>query len=171
MEIEVKLQYQNKKKLIQELKKNKFKLKETKKISDLYYGQGHSSMSSVNKLYRLRNVNDKLLELTLKDKTKNNNNVLTRREINVTIDSIKKMDIILQSLNCNIIKKNVAIKEIWVNGKTYFEFINITLPQKLNYAEIEAPSKMQIAFWLKKLAVFIQPVDESIFAKFDQKRN
>jgi len=170
MEIEVKLQYKNKKKLVKILQNNGFKPTALKKIVDLYFGQGHSSMENSRKLYRLRNINDKLFELTLKDNSINNKNILIRRELNVPLSSIKDTQIILTSLGCRLIKKHTVHKEIWSRGKTHFEFIRVVSPLKLSYAEIEADSEKQINYWLKKLADFVRPVGEDIFAKFDKKR-
>jgi predicted adenylyl cyclase CyaB len=170
MEIEVKLQYKNKEKLIKILQNNGFKLTALNKIVDLYFGQGHVSMESSKKLCRLRNINDKFFELTLKDRSVDNKNILTRRELSIPLDSVKDIQIILTSLGCRLIKKHIAHKEIWSKGKTHFEFIRVVSPLKLVYAEIEANSEQQINYWLEKLTDFIRPVGEDIFAKFDKKR-
>lgn len=168
MEIEVKLKYKNKSKIVDILKKSGFGLKKTKTIWDLYFGNGHLSMSNSNNLYRIRQVDGDFTELTLKDKCVDNRGIWTRRELNVTIDSMDNMVEILKTLNCNYIKEHYSIREIWGKDDLLVEFVKFTKPVLINLIEIEGENNEVIQNLVNKFSSFATVCGEEIFKPFDR---
>lgn len=169
MEIEVKLTYNNKAKIVAWLKQNKFKLAKEKKIKDSYYSLDNKSMSGINSFYRIRNVVGKFTELTLKDNFQENNGITTRREINVTIDDPNKIAIILTSLGCSLFKEHFCKREIWENGQVQFEFIDYYKPAKVSLIEIECTDSEIIQTLINDLGDSVRVAGDEIFAAFDKK--
>jgi predicted adenylyl cyclase CyaB len=164
MEIEAKLQYKNKKVIIQVLKNNHFNLIKKIKVKDSYFGQGHSSMSDTNQLYRIREINNNLFEFTYKNKISEKGKITKRQEINVSIDNPASMHKILLSLGCQLIKENYSEKEIWEKGNIRLEFIENKKPQKIKFIEIESISDKTITKLIDLLREHIEPVGEEIFS-------
>lgn len=169
MEIEVKLTYNNRAKILSWLKKNKFKLVKKKEIRDSYYGLGQNSMSGISSFYRIRDVVGVFTELTLKDSFQEKDGIMTRREINVTIDDPEKMAIILTSLGGNLFKEHVSKREIWKNGKVQFELIDYYKPTDLSLIEIEGPNDEIIRELINNLGDEVRVAGDEIFSAFDKK--
>lgn len=167
MEIEIKLTYKNRKKIISYLKQLSFKLEKTITIHDIYFNTV-GSMSNTNALYRLRTINGDKKELTFKDGCVDSNGVWTRNEHNVVIDNVDKMAIILKSLGCILIKENLSTREVWKKDNLEFEFIDYQKPAKLNFIEIEGPSIKLINDLLGHFNNDLQRVGEEIFSVFDK---
>ncbi len=164
METEVKLHYKNKKAIIQLLKNNHFNLVKKIKVKDSYFGQGHSSMSDINQLYRIRETNKQSFEFTYKNKISRKGKITKRQEINVSIDKPASMHKILLSLGCQLIKENYSEKEIWEKDNIRLEFIENKKPQKIKFIEIEGISNKAIAKLIDLLRVYVKPVGEEIFS-------
>lgn len=169
MEIEVKLIYNNRAKILAWLKKNKFKLAKKKEIRDSYYGLGQNSMSGISSFYRIRDVVGVFVELTLKDSFQEKDGIMTRREINVTIDDPEKMAIILTSLGGNLFKEHASKREIWENGKVQFELIDYYKPTDLSLIEIEGPNNEVIQDLINNLGDEVKVAGDEIFSAFDKK--
>lgn len=163
MEIEVKLRYNNKKAIVKLLKNSNFKLIENVKIKDSYFGKGHMSMSDVNQLYRIREINNQSCELTYKYKINESGKITKRKEINVKIDNPSNGRIILLSLGCQLIKENYSEKEIWENKDIILEFITNLKPQKIKFIEIEGKTNKSINKIIDLLGKYVRPVGEKIF--------
>jgi len=169
VEIEVKLIYNNRAKILAWLKKNKFKLAKKKEIKDSYYGVGQNSMSGISSFYRIRNVVGIFTELTLKDSFQEKDGIVTRREINVTIDDPEKMAIILTSLGGNLFKEHASKREIWENGRVQFELIDYYKPTILHLIEIEGPNNEIIQSLINSLGDEVKVAGDGIFSAFDKK--
>lgn len=169
MEIEVKLLYNSRTKILSWLKKNKFKLAEKKEIKDSYYGVGQNSMSGISSFYRIRNIVGVFTELTLKDSFQQEDGIITRREINVTIDDPEKMAIILTSLGSNLFKEHASKREIWENGQVQFELIDYYRPTNLSLIEIEGPNNEVIQSLIDNLGDEVKVAGDEIFSAFDKK--
>lgn len=169
MEIEVKLTYNNRAKILAWLKKNKFKLAKKKEIRDSYYGLGQNSMFDISSFYRIRDVVGVFTELTLKDSFQEKDGIMTRREINVTIDNPEKMAIILTSLGGTLFKEHASKREIWENGKVQFELINYYKPTDLSLIEIEGPNNEVIQDLINNLGDEVKVAGDEIFSAFDKK--
>jgi predicted adenylyl cyclase CyaB len=165
MEIEIKIKYKNKEKLLSLFKKLSFKFKEKREISDSYFAL-ENSMSNKNNLYRIRTLNNKK-ELTLKNNCVDKNGIWTRNEFNVNIDNIKDMTSILKSFGCKLIKENSSTREIYEKNRVVLEFIKYKKPKKLEFVEIEGPDEKTIKTLIKKLGDNIEIVGEEIFNIFD----
>lgn len=167
MEIEVKLTYKNRAKIVAWLKQNKFKLVNKKEIKDLYYRSDQSSMSDINSFYRIREVIGVFTELTLKDNFQEKNGIITRREINITINDSDKADIILNSLGCTLFKEHLCKREIWENGEIQFEFIDYSKPAKLSLIEIEGTNNEIIQNLINDLGSMVKVASNNLFLVFD----
>jgi len=169
MEIEVKLTYKNKAKIINWLLENGFHLVQQKEIQDTYFSLGHNSMSNQNGLYRIRHIVGQKTELTLKDNCQDSNGVWSRRELNVTINNPENMKNILSSLSCVLVKENFSKRDIWKNGEVSFEFISFSKPKVLELIEVEGPSQAAVQKIVDKLGDKVQVAGEEIFSIFDKK--
>jgi len=170
MEIEVKLTYNNRAKILAWLKKNKFKLTKKKEIRDSYYGLGQNSMSGISSFYRIRDVVGVFTELTLKDSFQEKDGIITRREINVIIDDPEKMATILTSLGGNLFKEHASRREIWEDGKVQFELIDYYKPTDLSLIEIEGPNNTVIQDLINNLGDEVKVAGDEIFLAFDKKK-
>jgi predicted adenylyl cyclase CyaB len=171
MEIEIKLIYKSKSKVIKKLKELGFSLKTKKTIHDTYYSKGQKSMSNKNMLIRIRNVNDEEFELTLKDKIKDKKGIWSRVELNTQIASnVEDLQMILEALGCSKIRENKSAREIWVNESKNctLEFIDYSLPAKLSLIEIEGDSAESINTIVKELGELVKIAGEEIFDVFDK---
>lgn len=169
MEIEVKLKYANKDKVVSWLKNDGFTLTKNKEIRDSYFGLPEGTMSNKGSLYRIRNVVGVLQEITLKDSLEDKNGVWTRREINVLINDTEAMATILSSLNCKLIKENFSKREIWNKGEIEFAFIDFSKPAVLHIAEIEGPDNETVQKCIDGLANAVEVAGEDVFSVFDKK--
>lgn len=169
MEIEVKLTYNNRAKILAWLKKNKFKLAKKKEIRDSYYSLGQNSMSDISSFYRIRDVVGVFAELTLKDSFQEKGGIITRREMNVTIDDPERMAIILTSLGGNLFKEHASRREIWENGQVRFELIDYYKPTNLSLIEIEGPNNEVIQSLIDNLGDEVKVAGDKIFSAFDKK--
>ena len=168
MEIEIKLTYQDKSKVVDRVKELGFTFDKTTNLSDTYFGIEDQSMSNKSKLFRIRDKDGKT-ELTLKDGLTDNKGIWTRREINVGINNIDGVKDILQSLGCKFIKENRSTREIWKKDDVSFEFISFTVPAVLKIIEIEASSENSINDIMTSLSTLVTKAGEDVFAIFDKK--
>jgi predicted adenylyl cyclase CyaB len=169
MEIEVKITYENKEKIVTWLKDNDFIFSKIKEIRDSYFGKDEDTMSTIKSLYRLRNVVGGFQELTLKDGLEDMNGVWTRREINVGITDPEAMRIILESLGCKLIKENFSKREIWIRDNIEFAFIDFTKPAELHIAEIEGLDNASVQKCIDDLGKLVSVAGDNVFAVFDKK--
>ncbi len=168
-EIEIKLLFKNKAKIVSSLPKAK--LIKTKTVHDVYYGLGHSDMSNSNQLVRVRNMDGIKTELTYKGKTQDINNVWKRKEINIDLPESKKIQEVLNLLGFNKISEYKSKKEYWQYGKQEISFAYFTLPAKLTFMEIEGPSRKGIEDTVKKIRSYVEEKSqEELFSVFDKAR-
>jgi len=167
-EIEVKLNYENKEKIVEILKQLNAKFEKKFELHDTYYGLGHSSMNNKNNLVRIRKKGDKS-ELTFKGNCIDTENIWKRTEITTQISNPEKMNQILLNLGLNKIKENKSIREEWKIGNTEILFIDFTHPEELKIIEIEAESNEEIQEILNKLGNLVTRTGEESFKRFDKK--
>jgi len=168
-EIEIKLQFRNKKKIISILGK-KIKFRKKFRIYDKYYSQNYSDMSNVHNLIRIREIKNSNAELTYKGKTKNRSNIWYRVELTTQIASPKAMEKILNNIGFKKISEYRSEKEYWELDNLEIVFSKFTSPAYLEFAEIEGKSEKKIKDLIKKLGKHVKEVGEEIFEVFDKKR-
>lgn len=169
MEIEVKLSYKDKPKIVEKLMTWGFELVRISEVEDIYFSIGDETMSNKNKLFRIRSVDGKT-ELTMKDNLVDNSGIWSRREINVGIDSPEGARTILESLGCEFIKENKSKREVWGKGGISFEFISFTVPAVLDLVEIEAANNESTDQIVTDLGELVSKVGEEYFSVFDKKK-
>jgi len=167
-EIEIKLVYKNKEKVVEKLKNLNANLIETFHLNDTYYGLGHKDMSNSNNLIRIRKKNGNS-ELTFKGKCKNDGNIWERLELSTNIDDSESMCKILENLGFNLISDNESIREIWKLKDLEIAFIDIVKPTSASFLEIEG-EKDQINLLKDELKDITKEVGEEFFSKLDEAR-
>ena len=168
-EIEVKLVYTDRDKIINWLKRNGFRLASQKEIKDSYFNPNSStSMSNINSFYRIRDVVGVYTELTLKDKFQEKNGIKTRREINIKIDNAESMSTILSSLGCILFKEHFSKRDVWEKDEVKFEFIDYYKPAALSLIEVEGPDTDIIENIINALGNMTKVADENLFSSFDK---
>ena len=167
-EIEIKLKYKNKLKIISLLKNLGAKFKERYELHDVYFSF-HNTMSNDYELIRIREIG-KIKELTFKGKCEDNAHIWKRIEITTKIDDAEKMSSILLNLGLKKIKENISFREIYFLGSLEIAFINFVKPEKISLIELEGREK-QINFLLAKLKNLVEKAGEEIFKSFDKGQN
>ena len=163
-EIEIKLRYSRKPKIISLFKKLGAKLEEKYQLRDSYFSF-HNSMSNSHELVRIREKGRRA-ELTFKGKCEDTNKIWKRTEISLDISSPEHMKNILGRLGLKLIKENVSKREIYRLGRLEIAFIQFLKPRKINLIELEGPKKL-INAALAKLGNLVKKVGEETFATFD----
>jgi len=164
-ETEIKLKYEDRKKVISKLKILGSKFREKFVLEDTYFAQGHTDMSNVNDLLRIRKKNANA-ELTYKGKCKDKKNVWHRVELSTDIKDPKVFAEILANLKFNKISENNSNREVWTLNKLELVFIDFTHPKKLSLLELEGPEE-EIHSLVKQLEDVTVPVGEEQFKSFD----
>lgn len=168
-ELEIKLLFKNKKKIISKLGRG-MKFKKKADIYDRYYNKKHSNMKNIHSLIRIREITHSGAELTYKGKTKDKNNIWHRVELTTQIFSPEIIDKILISLGFNKISEYKSKREYWKFNGLEIIFIKFISPTPLEFMEIEGNSEKKIRNTIKKLGNDVEEVGEEIFEIFDQKR-
>ena len=166
-EIEIKLLFKNKKKIVSMLG-----IEFQKKISlyDTYYGLKNSDMSNKHSLIRIREEKNGKAELTYKGKTRDKKNIWHRIELNTDIGSPEVMKKILNKLGFEQISEYKNEKEYYNYQGLEICFAKFTLPAKLSFMEIEDENEVKIRNLVTKLGNNVKEVGEEIFAVFDKAR-
>ena len=166
-EIEIKLLFKNKKKIVSMLG-----VESQKKISlyDTYYGLKNSDMSNKHSLIRIREEKNGKAELTYKGKTRDKKNIWHRIELNTDIGSPEVMKKILNKLGFEQISEYKNEKEYYNYQGLEICFAKFTLPAKLSFMEIEDENEVKIRNLVTKLGNNVKEVGEEIFAVFDKAR-
>jgi predicted adenylyl cyclase CyaB len=168
-EIEIKLIFKNKNKIINKLKPE-IKLERKISIYDKYFSKDFLDMKNTHNLIRIRKINNNNdAELTFKSKTKNQGNIWQRTELTTTIQSPEIMEKILTHLGFKKISEYKSQREYWKFQDLEIIFIKFTKPAFLEFMEIEGKPK-KILEVIKKLGNNVKEVGEEIFEIFDLKR-
>lgn len=168
-EIEIKLLYRSKTKIISKLGPRMI-LEKGESIHDVYYGQKGCDMRNINILTRIRKIKNGNAELTCKGKTKDKKNIWHRIELTTKISSPEIMKEILISLGFNKISEYKSRREYWKFNGLEIIFVNFTLPAPLKFMEIEGASEREIRNIVKRLGNNTREVGEEIFKIFDNQR-
>ena len=166
-EIEIKLSYKDKNKVISKLKEIGAKKRDTVVIEDTYYSLDSTEMSNVNNLLRIREKTGKKPELTFKGNCIEDNGIWERTEINVDLSSAENMKKIIESLKFNFIKCNKTVREYWDYKNVELVFMDFVKPKKLELIEIESEDKSAIEDLTNQLGDEVKIVGEEIFKIFD----
>jgi len=168
-EIEVKLTYDDKDKLIERLKELGAVFRERYLLEDYYYSLTGTDMSNTNDLLRVRKKGEKH-ELTFKGKCESEGSIWERVELNTDIsdaDAVLKM---FEYLKLNDLKSNKSYREFWDIGDVEIVFSDITYPAKVTFVEIEGPTKEKVEKVLNQLGDLVKEAGEEIFKKLDEAR-
>lgn len=168
-EIEIKLLFKSKKRVLEKLGKQTKFVKKVKTY-DRYYSQEGDDMSNVNSLLRTREIFGEKTELTYKGKTRGRKNVWHREEITTEIESQDAMDKILKRIGFKKISEYKSEKEYWEYKGLEIVFANFSLPAPLKFMEIEGSSEKKIKEVVRKLEKEVSGAGEEIFEVFDRKR-
>ena len=163
-EIELKLKYRNRKKVIAKLKEMGAKFKENYELHDTYLSF-HKKMSNEHELVRIREKGQKK-ELTFKGKCEDKNHVWKRTEITAKIVDSDKISEILLNLGLNKIKENQSIREIFMLGDLEITFIDFIKPSKISLIELEGTEE-EIEQAVTKLGDLVERAGEEAFKIFD----
>lgn len=161
-EIEIKLTYKNKEKVLEKLKKISGKFKEKYILEDIYFTRYNETLSNPNELLRIRSKNNKY-ELTFKGKNKENKDkILNRIELNVGISDPKNMIQIIEALGFNEISRKKSEREIWIIKEIELVFMKFLGKEIVELLEVEGPSEKSVMDIVSKLGDSVQPVGEEI---------
>lgn len=165
-EIEVKLKYKDKEKVVEKLKNMGAKFREKYLLEDHYFSLTGNDMSNTNELLRIRKKGDKQ-ELTFKGKCETEGNIWERVEINTDIGDSEALLKIFEHLKLNQLSTNKSFREFWDLGNAEIAFTDITYPAEIKFMEIEA-SADKINKILKELNDLVSEAGEEIFKKLDE---
>jgi len=168
-EIEVKLKFDDKDKILSKLKELGATFREKYELSDTYFSLEHTDMKNAHDLVRVRKKGEKS-ELTFKGKCETESNVWKRIELTTSLGDSETMLQILGYLKFNKILENKSLREYWMIGDTEIAFISLLHPVKLEFIEIEAPSEEKVNKVLKELNGLVEIVGEEYFKKIDEAR-
>ena len=165
-EIEVKLTYRNKRKIIGILKRLGAKSEGRYALEDSYFSR-HGSMSNQNEILRIRKKGEDS-ELTFKGKCIDKGNIWKRTELSTGISDSKTLEKIIVLLGLKKLKENISERDIYTLGGLEIVFIEFSKPQQLSILELEGMEK-SILKLINKLEPHVQAVGEDAFSKFDRK--
>lgn len=168
-EIEVKLLYQDKDKLIEKLKELGAVFREKYLLEDYYFSLTGTDMSNSNELLRIRKKGEDQ-ELTFKGKCESEGNIWERIELNTSVgdaDAVLKM---FELLKLNNLSMNKSFREFWDIGDVELVFSDITYPAEISFVEIEGPTKESVEKVLDLLGELVQEAGEEIFKRLDEAR-
>lgn len=166
-EIEAKLTYKDRSKLVQKLSSLGFTKSESLKLNDTYYSPDGDRMDNVKTILRIREISEKPTELTYKGPCPKDKGVWERTEITTEISSPKEMREILESLEMNLIKSNETAREYWTLDDLEIVFMDFIKPQKLEIIEVEGHTKENVQKLISKLGDLVEVVGEEVFKPFD----
>ena len=168
-EIEVKLKFENKEKIVEKLKELGAKLREQYDLEDTYFSQEHDDMKNAHDLVRIRKKGEKA-ELTFKGKCETESHVWKRVELNTPIGDSETMIQTLGYLKFNKILKNKSAREYWDLEDIEVAFISLAHPIELDWIEIEGPSEEKVQKVLDELKDLAEVVGEDYFNVIDEAR-
>lgn len=163
-EIEVKLRYNNRNKIIKLIQKLGARFKGRHELHDTYFSF-RNDMSNKHEIVRIREKGN-LCELTFKGKCKSKSNVWERIELSCKIGNPKNMCEILTNLGLFKIKENISQREIYLLGGVELAFIDFSKPSKLSLIELEGRED-KIKKIIKMLGNSVKTVGEEAFSEFD----
>ena len=166
-EIEIKLTYEDEIEIEKILTKTGMIIDEIFDLEDRYYSQKGKGMENTNELVRIRKKGNHI-ELTYKGKCKDNNNIWTRKEVNVGIDNLEAMHNILLLSGFKMIKENISKRKCWRKGDTKLIFIKYSKPFILKMIEIESSNKEKIQKVMNDLRGLVKEAGEELFNVFDK---
>jgi predicted adenylyl cyclase CyaB len=165
-EIEVKLLYKSKGRVISQLRKLGAKFIEKYAVHDIYFGK---DMKNVHDLIRIRKKNQHA-ELTLKGKCETKSHIWRRVELNTPIGDIESTKKILKHLGFEELSDNKQNREIWKFKGMEIGFMEFTHPAKLKYIEVEGTSEDKIQELILNFGELVSVAGEEIFKKLDDAR-
>jgi len=168
-EIEVKLTYTNRDKVIEKLKEIGAVFREKYTLEDYYFSIKGTDMSNANDLLRIRKKGEKQ-ELTFKGKCETEGNIWERIELNTDIGSADTVLKMFDHLKLNNLSTNKSSREFWDVGDVEIVFSDITYPAEINFIEIEGPTKEKVEEVLKMMGDTVKEAGEEIFRKLDEAR-
>ncbi len=168
-EIEVKLTYKNKEKVIERLKEIGAVFREKYLLEDYYFSLTGTDMSNTNDLLRVRKQGDKQ-ELTFKGKCETEGHIWERVELNTEISDAEAVLKMFEHLKLNNLSTNKSSREFWDIDDVELVFSDITYPAEISFLEIEAPTKEKVEKVLKLLGDLVKEAGEEIFRKLDEAR-
>jgi len=168
-EIEIKLIYKNKEAVIAKLKELGAVFREKYILEDYYFSLTGKDMSNTNDLLRVRKKGDKK-ELTFKGKCETTGNIWERIELNTDISNPEAVLQMFEHLKLNKLSTNKSLREFWDIDDVELVFSDITYPAKINFLEIEGPSKERVQEVLDQLGDLVKEAGEEIFHKLDEAR-
>jgi predicted adenylyl cyclase CyaB len=168
-EIEVKLTYKDKDKVIERLKEVGAVFREKYLLEDHYFSLTGTDMSNTNDLLRVRKKGDQK-ELTLKGKCETEGNIWERIELNTDISDAEAVLKMFEHLKLNNLSINKSYREFWDIGDTELVFSDITYPAEISFLEIEGPTKERVEEVLKMFEGLVEEAGEEIFRKLDEAR-
>ena len=168
-EIEVKLKFEDKEKIVGKIKELGAKFREKYDLEDTYFSLKHNDMKNAHDLVRVRKKQDKA-ELTFKGKCETESHVWKRIELNTPIGDSETMMQILENLKFNKIIENKSLREYWDLEDVEIAFISLVHPVEINWIEIEAPSEEKVQKVLDELKGFAKVVGEEYFKIIDEAR-
>ena len=168
-EIEVKLTYEDKEKVIERLKEIGAVFREKYFLEDHYFSLTGTDMSNTNDLLRIRKQGDKQ-ELTFKGKCETEGHIWERVEMNTDISDGEAVLKMFEHLKLNNLSTNKSFREFWDIGDVEIVFSDITYPAEISFVEIEGPTKERVKEVLKLLGNLVKEAGEEIFKKLDEAR-
>lgn len=168
-EIEVKLTYTDKEKLIERLKEIGAVFKEKYILEDYYFSLTGEDMSNTNDLLRVRKQGEKK-ELTFKGKCESEGSIWERIELNTDISDAEAVLKMFEYLKLNNLSTNKSVREFWDINDVEIVFSDITYPAEISFVEIEGPTKEKVQNILDKLGDLVKEAGEEIFRKLDEAR-
>ncbi|MBI2630248.1 class IV adenylate cyclase [Candidatus Pacearchaeota archaeon] len=168
-EIEVKLKFEDKEKIVSKLKSLGAKFREKYELTDIYFSLKHNDMKNAHDLIRIRKKGDKA-ELTFKGKCETESHIWKRIELTTNLGDSEAMLQILGYLKFNKILENKSLREYWDLADTEIAFISLIYPAKIDFIEIEALSEEKVQKVLDELKGLAEVVGEDYFKKLDEVR-
>ena len=168
-EIEVKLTYTHKKKVIARLQEIGAVFREKYTLEDSYFSLTGKDMSNTHDLLRVRKKGNKQ-ELTFKGKCETQGNIWERVELTTEIGDAEAVLQMFEHLKFHKLSKSKSSREFWDINDVEVVFTEITSPAKISFIEIEGPTKEQVESILKLLGNLVKEAGEELFKTLDEAR-
>jgi predicted adenylyl cyclase CyaB len=168
-EIEIKLTFEDKEKVLAKLKELGATFREKYDLEDYYFSITGTDMANTNDLLRVRKKGNKQ-ELTLKGKCETAGNVWERIEINSPIGDYEAVLKMFDHLKLNKLSVNKSLREFWDINGCEIVFSDITYPAEITFMEVEGPSKENVMEVVYSLGNLVKEAGEEIFKKLDEAR-
>jgi len=162
-EIEAKLAYDDKEKLVSQLKNLGAILKSEEEITDIYFSKDYTNLKEAKEFIRIRQKNGKA-ELTFKGET---DSELKRIEINSDISDAEAVSKMFESMKFKVIRRNKTLREYWESGDIEIVIVQIVEPAKVDFAEVEGPSEELVKDFVNKLVDCVSPIGKDHFKALD----